>query len=459
MVRILLILGLILTNIFTLGFHVEPLVHGQYIRTSTPVVYVDPSNITDHTLAPLKNFTIELKCSNITDLYGFDIRLSWNTSILNYTGHIVKIPVEDYPDGILHKPVIIINNQVNTTAGTYTIVYSSLGIAPSFNGSGTVFAMTFTVIGFGQCILDIYHSDLANQKGQPINHTIEDGYFSNLFYDVAVLNVIPSSTNVFIGDIVNITVVVRNNGTTRDETFDVTTYYDGVAINTKAVLGLPPNTEETLTFYWNTSGIPPGDYTISTNATGVQGETRMENNRFEDGAVTLVIEPIHDVSVTSLTSLKTVVFKGYCLRVNVTLENQGNFPEAFNVTLYANNIVINKTQVNLNKGDIITVTFAWDTAEAIEYEDYTLNATADQVYDENDTSDNSIVYGDVNIVHPGDFDADEDVDIYDIVLVAAAYGSKKGAPAYAPNLDVNCDGKIDIFDVVAATPQYGYKRP
>lgn len=455
--EILLTVGLMLTTAFASGFDLKPAVDGQPAASDIPVVHVDPSNITDLGLTPLQNFTIQLKISNVTDLYGFDIRLSWNASVLNYTSHIVKIPVEDYPDGVLHKPVLPVKNEANATTGTYVIVYSSL-TAPSFNGSGTVFEMTFTVIGIGECPLTIYNSDLADSKGQPINHTVEDGYFSNLFYDIAVLNVTPSSTVVFIGETVNITVVVLNNGTTRNENFNVTTYYSNVAIQTKTIPALPPHTEETLTFYWNTSTVSPGDYTISAEATVVPGENSTENNRFEDGVITLAIEPIHDIAVTALTPLKTLVFKGYCLHVNVTIENQGNFPETFNVTLRANNAVINRTQVYLERGTLTTVEFAWETTEATEYEDYSLNVTADQVYGENDTNDNTFIHTDVDVVHPGDFDSDGDVDIFDIVLIAGAYGSKEGDPEYDSNLDVNCDGEIDIFDIVQVTPFYGYER-
>jgi hypothetical protein len=454
LIATLLILGLV----FSSGFSVTPVVHGNYTQTSLPKVYVDPANITNPTLIPQKNFTIEVKIANITDFYGFDIRLSWNTSVLNYTSHTVKIPVENYPDGALHEPVLEIKNEVNTTAGTYTLVYTSLS-APSFNGSGTVFNMTFTVMDFGECALNIYVSKLSDSSGQPINHTVENGYFSNLFYDVAVLSVTPSATIAFIGEIVNITVTVLNNGTSRNETFTITTYCNNTAIDTQTVSNLPPNTEETLTFYWNTSSAPPGDYTISANATIVPDETNTENNKFQDGTITLVIEPIHDVAVTALTTLKTLVFKGYCLHVNVTVENQGNFAETFNITIYANNTAINSTQIYLAKGGTLTITFTWNTTDAVEYGDYMLNATATQVVGENDTSDNSLINGNVKVVHPGDLDIDGDVDIFDVVLIASAYGSQTGDPAYDPNFDVNCNGKIDILDIVTIASHYGYKRP
>lgn len=458
-IRSLLILGVILTTLFVFRFEAKTAAQGNSIQSNLPVVEVDPSNITDPTLTPSERLTVRLKISNVTDLFGFDIRFKWNASILNYTGHEAKVPVENYPGGVLHDPTISIADEVNATAGTYIVVYSSLGDAPSFNGSGTVFEVNFTVIDFGECILDIYNSDLATRKGQAINHIVEDGYFSNVFYDVAVLNAVPSSANVFVGEILNVTVMVLNNGTTRDETFDVDLYFDVNLVSTETVTGLPPKTEQAVMFYWNTSGVLPGNYTIIANATIVPGDSRVENNRFENGLITLTIESIRDVAILGMVPFKTVVFKGYCFSVNVTLKNEGSFSETVNVTVYGNDVVISTIPVYMDKGIITNVTFAWNVTEAVEYEDYILNATADQLFDENDTSDNSFVYEGLKVVHPGDFDADMDVDIFDVVLLALAYGSEKGDPAYNPNLDVNCDGKIDIFDVVTVTRFYGYKGP
>ena len=55
----------------------------------------------------------------------------------------------------------------------------------------------------------------------------------------------------------------------------------------------------------------------------------------------------------------------------------------------------------------------------------------------------------------GDFDEDRDVDIFDIVLIADAYGSAEGEPDYDPNCDLDGDGDVDIFDVIIPAGNYG----
>jgi len=302
-VRTIFILGIVTVILFPPN--ATPPIRNAAAQSSLPTVYVHPSNITDPTLGPSDGIAIEVCIANVTDLSGFDIQLRWNASLLNYTGHLAKIPVEDHPDGVLHEPVMQIKNEVNATAGTYWIAFATLA-GPSFNGSGTIFAMNFTIIGFGECALDISNSDLSNSEGSAISHTVQDGYFSNAFYDIVVLDVAASSPTVLIGETVNITVVVRNNGTTRNETFNVTAYYNTTSIHTEIVVELPPSAETTLQFHWNTTGLSPGDYILSANATSVPGEASTENNRLVNGIVSVIIEPVHDVAVTSLTPCKSI---------------------------------------------------------------------------------------------------------------------------------------------------------
>jgi hypothetical protein len=55
----------------------------------------------------------------------------------------------------------------------------------------------------------------------------------------------------------------------------------------------------------------------------------------------------------------------------------------------------------------------------------------------------------------GDVDGDRDVDIYDIVAMAGAYGSEEGDPAYHPSYDLDADGDVDIVDITTAAGNYG----
>jgi hypothetical protein len=89
------------------------------------------------------------------------------------------------------------------------------------------------------------------------------------------------------GQNVNFHVVAKNEGT-KTETFNITAYYNNTAIETKTVTNLEPNTETTITFIWNTTGVPLGNYTLSAYAHPLPGETETTDNTFIDGTVEVI---------------------------------------------------------------------------------------------------------------------------------------------------------------------------
>jgi hypothetical protein len=56
---------------------------------------------------------------------------------------------------------------------------------------------------------------------------------------------------------------------------------------------------------------------------------------------------------------------------------------------------------------------------------------------------------------PADLDGDGDVDIFDIVKIAIAYGTEIGDPLYDALYDLNNDGQVNIFDIVMAASDFG----
>jgi hypothetical protein len=149
------------------------------------IVYVDPPTVTG--IMPPNTFTIAVKIENVTNLYGLDVQFTWDPTIIKYQSHVKKIPVETNPGGILHSPTIPVRNQVDENAsmpgsepGTrYWLAESAMLPAPVFNGNGTVFTMTFKVVGLGTSPLRITAATLADRDGNPIPATIQNGHFVN----------------------------------------------------------------------------------------------------------------------------------------------------------------------------------------------------------------------------------------------------------------------------------------
>jgi hypothetical protein len=123
-----------------------------------------------------------------------------------------------------------------------------------------------------------------------------------VLHDLEVTYVACSKSEVYQGETVNITVVVRNNGNVTESTH-VGVYYDRSPIEKKAVSGLLPATEQATTFEWNTTNVPVGTYRIVAAADVVEGEANTANNVYYDGQVEIKLKPVPPIiSIATLVS-------------------------------------------------------------------------------------------------------------------------------------------------------------
>jgi len=160
----------------------------------------------------------------------------------------------------------------------------------------------------------------------------------------------------------------------------------------------------------------------------------------------------HDVAIKGITS-KTVIGQGHVLFIQVTAINVGSYTENFNITVYANTIIIETQEVSLLSGQFETVAFEWNTS-GFSLGNYTIEAVAEAVDNETVMTDN-VIYEIIHVSILGDINADGIVNILDVAIVARAYGSKLGDPSWNPNADVNDDGQINILDIATVAKEYG----
>jgi subtilisin family serine protease len=160
------------------------------------------------------------------------------------------------------QPVILAKS-VNASLGAEEIIR----FAP--NASGTYYILAKWVSGEGSFTLSSTASILR---------------------DVAVTDVTVSDTAVYVGETVNITVVVQNYGGVA-ESFNVTVFHNTTAIETKNVSDLAVGASQVLTFSWNTSGMQPcNNYTIRAEASVVPNESNTANNIYIDGDVKIKMQ-------------------------------------------------------------------------------------------------------------------------------------------------------------------------
>jgi hypothetical protein len=105
------------------------------------------------------------------------------------------------------------------------------------------------------------------------------------FHDIAV-QAITCLHYGLVNSNVKIDVTVANNGNMK-ETFNVTVYANGMAVDTTAVVDMNFGITQVFSLNWNTTGFGLGNYTVSATATPVPEETNVGDNTFADGNVTI----------------------------------------------------------------------------------------------------------------------------------------------------------------------------
>jgi len=357
---------------------------------STATISVNPPT---STAAVGQTFMIDINVSDVVDLYGWEFKLGWNSTLLDAVNVTEGAFLKQGGDTFFAS-------KINNTAGYMLVDCTLLGNVSGVSGNGILATIEFYVEERGECTLDLYDTTLINSTEQSITHTTVDGNFVAIVRDVAIISVTTSKTVVVPGEIVNITVVAKNEGT-ETETFNVTAYYDNTGIETQTVNNLAANANTTLTFTWDTTGVSVGNYTIKAIADIVSGETDTADNTFMDGMVLLTI-PVHDIAITNVTTSKTSVAPGEIVYIYVTVKNQGDFTETFTVNAsytLCMDLIIGTQTVTLASGASTTLTFTWNTAGLSGC--FTISAIASVVSGETDIVDNAYTDGTVCIGSQG----------------------------------------------------------
>jgi hypothetical protein len=274
----------------------------------SPYIAVLPRATVDNTLTPGKNFTVSIYTNyNGTDIWGWQFSLTYNPNVLNGVGVTNGDLITEAKDDSAEFTWGTFDDTVGMLSPTNAYFFYLPPDEPYVtSGPGILANITFTVVGTGDSditLVDVGVGTKTKLMGYKDGQTYEiisdykpdighilSGYFRNaveaVIHDVAILSVTPSNTTVTEGDLVNITVVVENQGTV-PETVNVAAYYDKISPNyriatTKTVQGLEADANASLTFIWNTTDISIlGTYSIWAEAGTVLGETDTEDNSHE----------------------------------------------------------------------------------------------------------------------------------------------------------------------------------
>jgi len=248
----------------------------------TAELYLDPPR---SKVLVEENFTINVTIANVTNLYGWEFKLYYNNTMLNGTsiseGEFLKAHGDTYFGSINFT------DAYNATHGIVWATGSLLGNVSGIDGGGALANILFKCKQFGNSTVSFGYSALGDPEGIEIQHATVDGSVETWPHNIAIISVTPSIMEPYVGQIVDIAVVVRNEGN-YTETFNLTAFYNNNSIETKTVSEMPPLSQATITFEWDTIGLSPNiNYTIKAEASTIPGETNIIDNVFVDGEVRL----------------------------------------------------------------------------------------------------------------------------------------------------------------------------
>lgn len=259
-------------------------------------LFVDPSNITDPTLEPGSTFSVNVKITDVVNLYGYEFKLQYDTTLLTATQVIV---------GSFFEPGYTVwKNEINDDAGRVWLGVTQSQREPSgVSGSGTLAVITFIVDTSGESHFDLRDTKLGDPGAQPIPHNVIGAH------DIAVSSIQVFPSSVIQGDPVYIIVNVENQGSFT-ETFTVSLYSERNVGDMHFFIGkqtvtLDTSASKALTFVWDTTDVPYGTYYFNAEASVVPNEFDTADNILTHGAkiAGICAPPIHrDVNILALLS-------------------------------------------------------------------------------------------------------------------------------------------------------------
>jgi hypothetical protein len=258
-------------------------------------------------------------------MFGYAFKFFWDRTLINATGATAYRPAAwgsqwmDVGSGLIWD--------FNATHGRYDTATTALNPAPEVYGNFTLVTVDFEVIHQpihpepdGYCLLNLTDAALSGMAGYPIpidvypcEYTIE-----KIWRDITVESVVTSVSKKCVGGLVDIDVMVINNGE-ENETFWLATHYNGTLIENRSISEFVPKMVKTFKFAWNTSGVTPGNYTIGAVATTVPNEADTTDNALNATQMVWVKALPSGIPWLEVTPANVQAMLGSTFDVNVTI--------------------------------------------------------------------------------------------------------------------------------------------
>jgi len=146
----------------------------RFISVLTEIYPVPPAYVASYFG---EEFSIEILIGNITNLHSFELKLGYNTTLLDVTDVEEGLFLSSFGDTTFQMEI---NESVGYIWASASLVSPSAGA----NGSGILVIVSFNVTFATEwpetvsCVLDLYDTKLLDVNGYEILHEVQDGTYS-----------------------------------------------------------------------------------------------------------------------------------------------------------------------------------------------------------------------------------------------------------------------------------------
>jgi PKD repeat protein len=402
-----------------------------------PIIYVYPPVIETY---PASNFTININIANATNVYAWEVTLSWDAYLLDFVsateGDFLKGPEEN---PTLFVTPVVFEDEVDRDRVIIACTRLGGGIG-GVNGEGILAAVTFRVEDAGETTLDLYDTKLRDPVPDVISHTSADGYVKSTTTTptMPIIYVHPSMIETFAPQMFTVNVNIAN--ATDIYAWEVKLSWDAYLLDfvSAAEGNFLKGIEDSPTYfvtqifedeigrdYIQIACTRLGGDVLGVNGAGTlaavkfrvedAGETTLAlyDTKLRDSDIdpifhsssggyvrSTMVTPVRDIAITYVDAYPTEVMPGRVVWIDVRIENQGTANETFDVVAYYDDHVIGAMRVwSLPRGTSLWLEFGWDTSGVAEGT-YTIRLEVDVLPGEIDTADNTYVDGTVTVTVP-----------------------------------------------------------
>jgi hypothetical protein len=384
-------------NSFMLNFTGPKTTVAHYVGKTA--FFMTPQTVIKNVPAYCTTFDVNVTAANLVDLYGMDFNVTWNPTLLEL------VNVQTYVNQIWNTFYIAFND--NSTLGNYHFVATALAPTKGFNGTHTIVKLTFHVI-FDPCYVWPFYANtpigltvnkLADSTGGNVAVFNTNGSNYTIYAIKPIMQLRPSAVTVSKKD-ATFTVEVWIVNATKMTDYEADVLYDKTLITaTNVVID-----DAFLTGPYDIHG-----YGIYSGGFG------WINIVVKQGALATPVSGAGRLATIYFTVLKSIFW------------------------------------TTANPYLTCAIGFGYWAGQIPGYPGaYTQVSTPCGIIADPNLGHQDCVYKYLPI--PGDLNKDGKVDVLDLQLVAADYGSHT-------TYDLNLDATVDLLDIVLVAINYGRTTP